>query len=176
MVANLSANKKGWEDRWEEFSSWAVKGQQYKKTLLDLVDEDTLAFKAIMNAFGLPKSTDAEKKARTTAIQDATKYAIEVPLKVMETAFNSMEVLKAMAENGLEASVSDAGVGALCARSAVLGAFLNVKINLATLKDNAYIKSVTDKGMEIRNKAIKSEEEILKICEKRHPNGWSPAG
>src|SRR6202012_5154860 len=121
MVANLSSHKKGWDDRWKEFSDWAEKGQRYKDELIRLVDEDTAAFNKIMEAFGLPKSTDEEKAARTKTIQDATKYAIEIPLKVMHAAYGSIEVIKAMAETGNPNSVSDAGVAAFCARSAVLG-------------------------------------------------------
>jgi glutamate formiminotransferase/formiminotetrahydrofolate cyclodeaminase len=129
MVANLSAHKAGWDDRWEEFSHWADKGKDYMDQLVKLVDEDTNAFNKIMDAFGLPKGTDAEKAARKQAIQDATLYAIEIPYKVMEISYQSMEVMKAMAEIGNPNSVSDAGVGALAARSAVMGAYLNVKIN-----------------------------------------------
>ncbi|MFN7014149.1 MAG: glutamate formimidoyltransferase, partial [Bacteroidia bacterium] len=119
MVANLSSHKPGWDERWKEFSDWADKGQQYKNQLLALVDEDTIAFNKIMSAFGLPKTTDEEKQVRTQAIQDATKYATEVPFKVMQLAYQSMDVIKAMAEIGNPNSVSDAGVGALCARTAV---------------------------------------------------------
>ncbi len=135
MVANLSSHKKGWDDRWEEFSNWAEKGEQYKTELLRLVDQDTKAFNQIMMAFGLPKSTDEEKATRTKAIQDATKFAIEIPFKVMQAAYGSMEVIKAMAETGNPNSVSDAGVGALCASSAVMGAFMNVRINAAGFDD-----------------------------------------
>ncbi|MEO6150580.1 MAG: glutamate formimidoyltransferase, partial [Mucilaginibacter sp.] len=123
MVANLSSHKRGWDDRWQEFSNWAEKGEQFKNELLQLVDADTAAFNKIMEAFALPKATDAEKAARTQAIQAATKYAIEIPFKVMETAYASMEVIKAMVINGNPNSVTDAGVGALCARTAVMGAF-----------------------------------------------------
>ncbi len=129
MVANLSSHKPGWDARWREFSDWAEKGQQIKTQLLKLVDEDTKAFNKIMDAFTLPKSTDAEKLARKQAIQAATKYAIEIPLQVMQLSFKSFEIIKAMAETGNPNSISDAGVGALCARSAVYGAYLNVKIN-----------------------------------------------
>jgi len=135
MVANLSAHKAGWDERWEEFSNWADKGKEYMDQLIKLVDEDTNAFNRIMDAFGLPKSNDEEKAARTKAIQDATIYAIEIPYKVMETCYHSMEVMKAMAEIGNPNSVSDAGVGALAARSGVLGAFLNVKINASGLSN-----------------------------------------
>ncbi|MDG2058627.1 MAG: glutamate formimidoyltransferase, partial [Flavobacteriales bacterium] len=135
MVANLSAHKRGWDDRWEEFSSWAEKGMDYQNTLLNLVDEDTNAFNKIMDAFRLPKDTESNKSKRKKSIQEATKYAILTPFKVMETAYNSMEVMQAMAEIGNPNSVTDAGVGALCARTAVIGAFLNVKINCGDCED-----------------------------------------
>jgi glutamate formiminotransferase/formiminotetrahydrofolate cyclodeaminase len=163
MVANLSSHKAGWDERWEEFSIWAEKGQALKDELLFLVDEDTRAFNRIMDAFGLPKGTDDEKKARKAAIQDASKYAIEVPFRVMERAYESMEVLKAMAESGLEASVSDIGVGALCARTAVMGAYLNVKINASSLDDKAFAEQYVKKGEDLQNKAIAKEQAILDI-------------
>lgn len=163
MVANLSSHKKGWDERWKEFSNWAEKGEYYKRELVRLVDADTKAFNQIMSAFGLPKGNDEEKKARTKAIQDATKYAIEVPFKVMETAYASMEVIKAMAEIGNPNSVSDAGVGALCVRSAVMGAFMNVRINAAGYDDKAYVNDVVARGKEIENKTMALETEILKI-------------
>ena len=139
MVANLSSHKKGWDDRWEEFSDWAEKGEHYKNELVKLVDADTAAFNKIMTAFSLPKGTEEEKAARTQAIQDATKFAIEIPFKVMQAAYGSMEVIKAMAETGNPNSVSDAGVGALCARSAVMGAFMNVRINAAGYDDKRFV-------------------------------------
>jgi glutamate formiminotransferase/formiminotetrahydrofolate cyclodeaminase len=167
MVANLSSHKTGWDTRWKEFSDWAEKGQQIKDSLLNLVDEDTNAFNKIMNAFGLPKSTDAEKAARTLAIQEATKFAIEIPFKVMELSLQSMEIIKAMAETGNPNSVSDAGVGALCARSAVMGAFMNVRINASGYSDKNYIDNVISKGKETENKAIELESEILKIVNEK---------
>ncbi|MGE0637388.1 MAG: glutamate formimidoyltransferase [Bacteroidia bacterium] len=163
MVANLSSHKQGWDERWEEFSDWAEKGQKIKDELLKLVDEDTNAFNKIMSAFGLPKATDEEKKARKQAIQDATKYATEVPFKVMQLSCSSLEIIKAMAETGNPNSVSDAGVGALCARSAVMGAFLNVKINASGLDDKEFVKDILAKGQEIENKAQVEETAILKI-------------
>lgn len=163
MVANLSAHKPGWDERWKEFSDWAEKGQHYKNELLKLVDEDTNAFNKIMIAFGLPKATDEEKKIRTAAIQDATKYATEVPFKVMQLAYDSMQVIKAMAETGNPNSASDAGVGALCARSAVMGAFLNVKINAATLTDKAFAEQLISKGNVLENSTQELEKEILSI-------------
>lgn len=167
MVANLSSHKKGWDERWEEFSNWADKGQQYKNELTRLVDADTKAFNEIMNAFGLPKSTDEEKQARTKAIQDATKLAIEVPFSVMNAAYGSMEVIKAMAETGNPNSVSDAGVGALCARSAVMGAFMNVRINASGYDDKKFVNDIITKGKEIENKTIALETEILKIVNEK---------
>jgi len=165
MVANLSSHKKGWDDRWEEFSQWAEKGEQYKNELVKLVDADTKAFNQIMTAFGLPKSTDEEKVARSKAIQEATLFAIEIPLKVMEISYDSMEVIKAMAEIGNPNSVSDAGVGALCARSAVMGAFMNVRINASGYDDKIFVAEVLNRGREIENKTIALEAEILKIID-----------
>ncbi len=166
MVANLSASKKGWEDRWEEFSNWAEKGQAYKKQLLDLVDEDTRSFNAIMNGFSLPKGTDEEKAFRKQAIQDATKYAIEVPLKVMEVSLASMEVMKAMVEIGNPNSITDAGVGALCARTAVLGAHMNVKINTGSYDDKTFVADILKKSAAIEEKAVKLEGEIVALVNK----------
>jgi len=163
MVANLSSHKKGWDDRWEEFSTIAERGQHYNSELVKLVDEDTNAFNKIMTAFGLPKNTEQEKAERDQAIQQATKYAIEVPFKVMNLAFASMEVIKAMAEKGNPNSVTDAGVGALCARSAVMGAFLNVRINASGLKDKEFADNILSKGMEIENQAKDLEIEILNV-------------
>lgn len=163
MVANLSSHKKGWDDRWEEFSNWAEKGEHYKNELVRLVDADTAAFNRIMAAFGLPKGTEEEKAARTRAIQEATRFAIEIPFKVMETSFASMEVIKAMAEIGNPNSVSDAGVGALCARSSVMGAFMNVRINAAGYDDKTFVEEVISRGREIENKTMALEAEILKI-------------
>jgi len=136
MVANLSSHKRGWDDRWEEFSDWAEKGMQYQNELVRLVDEDTNAFNKIMDAFSLPKKTDEEKVFRKQAIEEATKNAILVPFKVMEVSYKALELIKAMAENGNPNSVSDAGVGALAIRSCVKGAFLNVKINSGDLEEN----------------------------------------
>lgn len=163
MVANLSASKSGWEGRWKEFSDWAEKGQKIKNQLLALVDEDTTAFNKIMDGFKLPKSTDEEKKLRKQAIQEATKFAIEVPYKVMQLSFDSLEIIQVMAETGNPNSVSDAGVGALCARTAVMGAFLNVKINSASYDDKNFVSDILKKGTEIEEKTIKQEAEILKI-------------
>jgi glutamate formiminotransferase/formiminotetrahydrofolate cyclodeaminase len=167
MVANLSSHKIGWDERWEEFSDWAEKGQKLKDELLFLVDEDTRSFNRIMNAFGLPKETPEEKAARTDAIQEATKYAIEVPFKTMQKAYESMEVIKAMVETGNPNSVTDAGVGALCARSAVMGAFLNVKVNAAGLKDKTFVKDILKKGTGIEEGAKKLETELLALVNKK---------
>lgn len=167
MVANLSSHKAGWDDRWEEFSGWAETGQKIKDELLFLVDEDTRAFNRIMDAFGLPKGNDAEKAARTAAIQEATKYAIEVPFRTMKRAFDSFEVIRAMAETGNPNSVSDAGVGALCARTAVIGAYLNVKINAGGLADKAFVEKIMNDADTILDKAKSSEEEILKIVNEK---------
>lgn len=167
MVANLSSHKRGWDNRWEEFSNWAEKAENSKNLLLKLVDADTKAFNEIMNAFSLPKSTDEEKKTRSKAIQDATKFAIEIPFKVMETAFESMETIKAMAEIGNPNSVSDAGVGALCARTAIRGAYLNVKINSASYKDKNFVDEILKKGEDIENQAEIVENEIMKIVNEK---------
>ncbi len=161
MVANLSSHKRGWDDRWEEFSNWAEKGMTYQKELLRLVDEDTDAFNKIMDAFGLPKKTDEEKAARKKAIQDATKNAIMVPFKVMETALSAMDIVKVMAETGNPNSVSDAGVGALALRACIRGAFLNVKINAAGLEDKQFVEEIINKGSQIENRAEVLEKEIL---------------
>ena len=167
MVANLSSHKRGWDDRWEEFSAQADEGQRHKTDLLRLVDEDTRAFGEVMSAFGMPRSTDEENAARTGAIQDATKYATEVPLRVMEAALASMDVIRSMAETGLQSSVSDAGVGALCARTAVMGAYLNVKINASQLEDEAFAADIVARGAEIEKQALESEAAILAIVESR---------
>ena len=163
MVANLSSHKKGWDDQWETFSQWAEKGQYYKDELIKLVDADTAAFNKIMTAFGLPKGTDEEKSNRKMAIQEATKFAIEIPFKVMVLTFESMTLIKAMADIGNPNSVSDAGVGALCARSAVMGAFMNVRINASGYDDKAYATDIIAKGKDIETKTISLETEILKI-------------
>src|ERR1700744_429044 len=146
MVANLSSHKKGWDERWKEFSDWAEEGQDYKDELLKLVDLDTIAFNTIMEGFSLPKSTEQEKATRDQAIQEATKFAIEVPFKVMQLSHDSLQVIKAMAEVGNPNSVTDAGVAALCARTAVLGAFMNVKINASGYKDKEYTIAILKRG------------------------------
>jgi len=165
MVANLSSHKKGWDDRWKTFSEHAEKGQQFKDALLQMVDEDTNAFNQIMNAFAMPKSNDAEKIARKQAIQDATLHAINVPFKVMEISLASMQIIKEMAMQGNPNSISDAGVGALCARTAVAGAFLNVKINAGSLSDKQLASDSVNAAKIILEKAEAMEKEILTIVE-----------
>ncbi len=167
MVANLSSHKKGWDDRWKEFSDWAEKGENYKNILLQLVDADAAAFNKIMQAFALPKANPEEKTIRTQAIQDATKYAIEIPFKVMQTAYASMTVIKAMVIEGNPNSVTDAGVGALCARSAVIGAFMNVRINATGYNDKTYTADIIAKGADIEKKTIALEAEILGLVNEK---------
>lgn len=167
MVANLSSHKKGWDNRWEEFSDWADKGQRYKNELLRLVDEDTKAFNQVMAAMGLPKTIEVEKATRKKAIQDATKFAIEIPFRVMQLSVDSMELIKAMAETGNPNSVSDAGVAALCARSAVMGAFMNVRINAGGYDDKVLVDKMMSTGKLLEQKAISAEKEILEIVNKK---------
>ena len=161
MVANLSAHKAGWDDKWEFFSEWAEKGQAYKNKLLFLVDEDTNAFNKIIDGFRMPKDSDEEKLARKNAIEEATKYATEIPFQVMETAFNSMEVMQAMINDGLQNSLSDAGVGVLCAKTAVLGAYFNVKINAKDIKDRDFAENILAKAERIYQQTLKIENETV---------------
>lgn len=161
MVANLSSHKTGWEERWEEFSQWAEKGQRLKDELLTLVDEDTAVFNRIMAAFGLPKGNDAERAARTAAIQEATRGATEVPFRVMQLCADALPLAIAMAEKGNPNSVSDAGVGALCARAAVQGAYLNVRINAKGLADKALAGKFVREGAEIEQRARALEQKAL---------------
>jgi glutamate formiminotransferase / formiminotetrahydrofolate cyclodeaminase len=167
MVANLTAHKYRHDNRWEEYSDWAEKGKYYHDLLLKMVDEDTNAFNKIMEAFGLPKSTESEKESRKQAINEATKYAIEIPLKTMKVCYESMEVMKAMAEGGLEASISDAGVGALAAKAGVMGAFLNVKINTKDFEDKGFVNTVLKEAIEIEKMATEAEKQILQIVESK---------
>ena len=167
MVANLTGGKAAYDDEWEKFSDVAVKGQALKTELLHLVDEDTNAFNKIMNAFGLPKKTDEEKAARSAAIQEATKFATEVPFRTMQKSFEAFEVCRAMVEWGNPASVTDGGVGALAARSAVMGAHLNVKINASSLKDEAFKNDILAKAADLEARAIKEEAEIIKIVNEK---------
>ncbi len=166
MVANLSAHKAGWDDRWEEFSDYAVQGNELMEKLLHLVDEDTEAFNRIMAVFAMPKGTEAEKAEREKAMEAATLYATEVPLQTLETAYQVFPLLKAMASKGNSASASDAGVGALAARAAVRGALLNVQINAAQLKNREKAEELVGAGRSIAAKAAEAEEEILTIVEK----------
>jgi glutamate formiminotransferase/formiminotetrahydrofolate cyclodeaminase len=162
-VANLSSHKPGWDDRWEEFSQWAEKGQALKDELLHLVDEDTRSFNLIMDAFGLPKKTDEEKAARKAAIQDATKYATMIPFRTMEKAAEVLPLCMEMAKIGNPNSVSDAGVGALAAVAGVRGAYLNVLINASGLEDKAWAADIIAKAETLMNNAIASEKEVMDI-------------
>lgn len=167
MVANLSSHKRGWDERWAEFSDWAERGKACHDELLHLIDEDTDAFNEIMAAFGLPNATPAEKEAKQAALQVATKHAIEVPLRVMAASVEAMAVARAMAEQGLPASISDAGVAALAARGAVLGADLNVRINSADVADKTWLAEVLERARTLREQAIAGEQEILAIVEQK---------
>ena len=163
MVANLSSHKRGWDDRWQEFSNWADQGQQIKDKLLRMVDEDTNAFNGIMQAFQLPKSSEVEKAARKKAISDATKVAILVPFRVMQLSVDAFKIIRAMAETGNPNSVSDAGVGALCARAAVLGAHLNVLINANGLENDSFVQDTMHAAQQLANQAVKEEAAIFDI-------------
>lgn len=165
MVANLSSHKRGWDDRWEEFSNWAEKGKAVYVELLTLVDADTQAFDSLMAAYAMPKATADEQRLRTVAVQERTKRAMEVPLKTMDASLRSMEVLQAMAESGNPNSVSDAGVGAICAVAAVRGASLNVRINAPGVEDKAFVEGILARAKEIEGVAIAREKEILKQVE-----------
>ena len=165
MVANLSAHKPGWDEKWEFYSKWAEKGQYYKKELLFLVDEDTNAFNKIIDGFRMPKSTPEEVKIRKEAIENATKYATEIPFKVMETSYSSMEVMMAMAKEGIQNSLSDAGVGALCARTAVIGAYFNVRINAKDIKDRVFAESILSKAKEIYEKTKILENKMIELID-----------
>jgi glutamate formiminotransferase/formiminotetrahydrofolate cyclodeaminase len=167
MVANLSSHKPGWDSRWKEFSDWADKGQAMLAKLVALVDEDTAAFNRIMAALGMPKGSEEEKKARAEALEAATLYATEVPLKTMKAALEVFPLLSAMASEGNPNSVSDAGVGALAARSAVLGAQLNVRINAAGLADREAAERLCAEAADIAAKAIAAEADILAIVDQK---------
>ena len=166
MSANLSAHKRGWDDKWEIFSNWGNISINHQKNLLSLVDKDAQSFNYIMDAFKLPKSTEEEKLNRLKAIQLATKKAIEIPLEVMETSFKSFEVIRKMAEIGNPNAITDVGVAALCARTAVFGAYLNLKINCKSLDDKSFVKKVIKKGEELVKKANRFESEILEMVNK----------
>ena len=163
MVANLSAHKRGWDERWQEFSDWAVRGKEIYEAMLSLVDRDKEAFNSVMAAHRLPKATESERRHRDEAAQEAARQAIEVPLEVMEKSLESMPLLMAMAESGNPASVSDAGVGALCARAAVRGAYLNVKINSSSLVDQTLAADLIARGKSFEEQAAKLESEILAV-------------
>jgi glutamate formiminotransferase/formiminotetrahydrofolate cyclodeaminase len=167
MVANLSSHKRGWDARWEEFSEWAERGQHIEDALLRLVDEDTAAFNRVLAAMRLPRETPEEQKARTRAVQAATREAIEVPLRVMELAVDGMAVLHKMVAEGLPSSVSDAGVGALCARTAVRGAGLNVRTNLRDVTDEAWRREILARAADIERRAEALEAEILAVVERK---------
>ena len=167
MVANLSAHKAGWDERWEEFSAWAERGQALLSELLQLVDEDTEAFNRIMAVFAMPKGSEEEKAARSAALQEATLYATQVPLRTMKAALKVFPVVKAMAEQGNPNSVSDAGVGAIAARGAVLGACLNVKINAAGLKDKEKAGALVAEADTIAAEAVRLEAEVLRAVEEK---------
>jgi len=167
MVANISSHKRGWDDRWKEFSDHAEKGKEIQNRLLDLVDEDTAAFNEILNALGLPKNTEDEKRIRKAAIQGATKYATMVPFRVMETAYSAFPLIKEMVSDGNPNSVTDAAVGAIAVRSCIRGAFLNVKINASGLEDREFVNDLINKGEVIERNSAVLEQEILKITENR---------
>lgn len=167
MVANLSSHKRGWDERWAEFSEWAERGQKIKDQLLHLVDDDTRAFNRVLVALGKPKETPAEKSDRAAALEAAYLGAIEVPWQVMRSAHNALEVLRAMAEKGLPASVSDVGVGVLCARAAIRGAWLNVRTNATSVKEQAAIAGIMAEGARLEQDAAKQEAEILALVEQR---------
>jgi glutamate formiminotransferase/formiminotetrahydrofolate cyclodeaminase len=167
MVANLSAGKAGWDDKWEYFSEWAVKGQAYKKKLLYLVDEDTNAFNKIIDGFRMPKDSEKEIEARKAAIEEATKYATEIPYQVMETSFNSMEVAQAMLKDGLQSSLSDAAVGILCARAAVVGAYFNVRINAKDIKDRGFAEAILAKAASVYEETLQIEKETIAFIDSK---------
>jgi glutamate formiminotransferase / formiminotetrahydrofolate cyclodeaminase len=167
MVANLSAHKRGWDDQWEQFSDWAVQGQRLKDELLRLVDEDTLAFERVMSALGMPKGTPAEKSARSEALARANLGALEVPWQVMQASAAAFDLLLAMAQRGNPASASDAGVGAICARAAVRGAWLNVQTNASGVKDAAALERIMAAGAALEHDAAAREAAILAVVQSK---------
>jgi len=167
MVANLSSHKRGWDDRWKEFSDRAEQGKEIQNRLLSLVDEDTAAYRKIIEAMSLPKKTDEEKATRTMAVEEATKYATIIPLNVMETAVKGFGLIREMVEKGNPGSVTDAAVGALALRSCIRGAFLNVRINASGLKDKEFAKEIVRKGCEIETVAIMEEEAVIRLIDKK---------
>jgi glutamate formiminotransferase/formiminotetrahydrofolate cyclodeaminase len=167
MVANISAHKAGWDKRWKEYSDWAEKGIAIQRELISLVDEDTQAFNKLLDAYGMPKETETDQLKRKAAIQEATKHATEIPFRVMQKAYEAFDVIKAMAEQGNPNSVTDAGVGALCACAAVRGAFMNVKINAKSLDNKDYANEILKEAGSIEKQALQLEQEILNIVEKK---------
>ncbi len=167
MVANISAHKPGWDDKWEYYSEWAVKGNKIKDDLLFLVDEDTNAFHRIIAGFRMPKSTEKEIKERKLAIEDATKYATKIPFKIMDTAYQSFDLILEMVANGLQSSISDAAVGALCTKTAIAGAYYNVRINAKEIKDKDFANNILNVAKNLYEKALKKEEEILSLVNKQ---------
>jgi glutamate formiminotransferase/formiminotetrahydrofolate cyclodeaminase len=161
MVANLSAHKRGWDDRWEEFSAQAEHGQDLMGQLLRLVDADTSAFDAIMAAYGMPKANEAQQALRHRAIQDATRHAIDIPMKVAQIAHDALELASDMAQDGNPNSVTDAGVGAMCLRTAVMGAVLNARINCGDLEDKAYVQAIEARCADLVESAQRQEAAIL---------------
>lgn len=162
MVANLSSHKRGWDDRWEEFASWAEKGVQMQQRLLQLVDEDTDAYNAILDAFGMPKGSEEEKAARAAAVEAATKKASMVPLTVMREALKSFELLEEMINKGNPNSVTDAAVGVLATRACIRGAFLNVRVNVKGLNDRTYAESLLAEGREMDSRASEAEDKLIR--------------
>jgi len=167
MVANLSAHKAGWDDRWKEFSDWAVKGQSYKNKLLFLVDEDTNSFNKIIDGFRMAKGTSEEKELRKKAIEDATKYATEIPFQVMQTAHDSIEVMEAMLKDGIQNSLSDAAVGVLCAKTAVTGAYFNVRINAKDIKDRDFADKMISKAGKIYQSTLQKENKVIALIDSK---------
>ena len=166
MVANLSAHKRGWDEQWESFSKIGEKGMKIQSKLIDLVDQDTDAFNSIMNAYSMPKNTEQEKKIRYNQIQIATKNAIEVPFKIMEISFESIEVIKKMAINGNPNSITDVGVAMHCVKAAINGGFLNVRINCNDLDDKDFTKGIIAEGKKIIAKTNSEEVKIFTIIDK----------
>jgi glutamate formiminotransferase / formiminotetrahydrofolate cyclodeaminase len=165
MVANLSSHKRGWDERWEEFSAWAEKGKTIQNRLLDLVDEDTQSFNMLMEAYGMPKKTDEEKSTRNDAVQEATRQATLVPFNVMETAYQGFELIRAMVETGNPNSVTDAGVGAIAICTCIRGAFLNVRINAKGLKDKSFSADILHRASVIESKAKQEESAIIGLVD-----------
>lgn len=166
MVANLSSHKRGWDDRWEEFSDAAERGQKLKDALLHMVDEDTNAFKQIMDAFGMPNTTPEEKAARKAAVQAGTKRAIEVPFQVMKLAFEALPLIHQMVHTGNPNSITDGAVGALCARAAIRGAFLNIQVNTTSLQDKSFAAQILEEGAKMEAGAEQMEREMLEHVRK----------